>query len=104
VNNDEVFKLLKTKQVELLNRITAIENDLKKGRSQDFSEQTTETENDQVLDEIHYEAKAELQQVNDALQRLEQGSYGFCSKCQEAIAPARLLALPYTNRCIKCAE
>jgi len=102
--HDEIFNLLKNKQTELIKRIAAIENDFKKGRSQDFSEQTTETENDQVLDEIHHEAKSELQQVNAALQRLEQGSYGLCVKCEEAISPARLIALPYTNTCIHCAE
>jgi len=103
MTHDEIFERLKMKQGELIKRIAAIENDFKKGRSQDFSEQTTETENDQVLDEIHHEAKAELQQVNAALQRLEQGGYGICSQCEEAIAPARLMALPYTTICINCA-
>ncbi len=104
MSHDDIFNLLKAKQAELIKRISAIEKDFKNGRSQDFSEQTTETENDQVLDEIHHEAKVELQQINAALQHLEQGNYGICMKCEEEIAPARLTALPYTNTCINCAQ
>jgi RNA polymerase-binding transcription factor DksA len=104
INKKDLFDILQNKKSELLKRIAAIENDFKKGRSQDFSEQTTETENDQVLDEIHHEAKAELKQINEALVRLENNSYGICVKCEEAISAARLEALPYVNTCINCAQ
>ena len=104
MSQDKIFQMLKAKQTELLGRINAIENDFKKGRSQDFSEQTTESENDQVLDEIHHEAKSELRQVNQALQRLEKNQYGLCIECDEPINSKRLNALPYTNTCIDCAS
>src|SRR5512143_1307021 len=39
-------------------------------------------------------ALAELAAVDAALQRCADGSYGLCSDCGEAIAPARLLAYP----------
>jgi len=104
MSNNELVHALETKKKELVKRIAAIESDFKKGRSQDFSEQTTESENDQVLDEIHHEAKTELQQINEALLRLENNCYGVCASCDEPIAPARLKALPYTNICIDCAQ
>jgi len=95
--------LLKDKKAQLTKRISAIEADFHKGRSQDFSEQATETENDGVLDEIHHEAKAELELVISALRRIENGMYGHCEACDEAIKAERLLALPYADRCINCA-
>lgn len=95
---------LKNKQQELRKRITAIEADFHKGRSQDFAEQASETENDGVLDEIHHEAKAELSLINQALQRLTAGTYGNCSDCNEPINPPRLKALPYITTCIDCAN
>ncbi len=104
INKKDLFDILQNKKSELLKRITAIENDFKKGRSQDFSEQMTETENDQVLDEIHHEAKVELKQINEALVRLENNSYGICVKCEKTISAARLEALPYVNTCINCAQ
>ncbi len=99
----DISILLKDKQAQLVKRIAAIEADFHKGRSQDFSEQATETENDGVLDEIHHEAKAELKLVVTALQRIEAGMYGQCEACDEPIKAERLLALPYTARCINCA-
>ncbi|MEW6983788.1 TraR/DksA family transcriptional regulator [Colwelliaceae bacterium 6471] len=100
----KVLESLEAKQKELRDRISAIENDFKKGRSPDFAEQTTESENDQVLDEIHQEAKNELRLVNQALQSLKQDQYGICSECDQPISVERLHVLPYTNTCIKCAS
>jgi RNA polymerase-binding transcription factor DksA len=99
----EITILLEKKQTQLTKRIAAIEADFHKGRSQDFSEQATETENDGVLDEIHHEAKAELKLVITALKRIEEGLYGNCEECDEPIKPERLIALPYTTKCIQCA-
>ncbi|GAA5135027.1 hypothetical protein [Thalassotalea piscium] len=62
-----ISTLLHEKQAELTTRISAIEADFKKGRSADFAEQTTESENDEVLDAIHREAKIELALVNEAI-------------------------------------
>jgi len=102
--NQELTTLLENKKAQLTKRIVAIEADFHKGRSQDFSEQATETENDGVLDEIHHEAKRELSLVKSALQRISDGLYGSCKNCDEAINPDRLSALPYTTTCIKCAD
>ncbi|GHG00148.1 TraR/DksA family transcriptional regulator [Thalassotalea marina] len=104
MTTDQLSTLLKDKQTELSQRITAIEADFKKGRSADFSEQTTECENDEVLDGIHHEAKRELSLVTQAIKRIEDGNYGICQQCDEQINPDRLEALPYTTTCIDCAK
>lgn len=46
--------------------------------------------------------REQLAQVEEALARLEAGSYGFCVHCGEAIAPGRLEVLPYAALCIDC--
>jgi RNA polymerase-binding transcription factor DksA len=104
MTNQEIANMLTEKKSQLEHRIHAIEADFHKGRSQDFSEQATETENDGVLDEIHHEAKAELKQIIEALYRLEHNKYGFCASCDEAIDPKRLHVLPYITTCISCAQ
>jgi len=43
-----------------------------------------------------------LDEVNKALQRLEDGSYGICTQCGQAIRPDRLEILPYVELCIDC--
>jgi DnaK suppressor protein len=45
-----------------------------------------------------------LQAIEEALQRLEKGTYGMCRDCGEPIAPARLNAIPWTRVCIACKE
>ncbi len=103
--NIEHFRAqLQEKQAQLRERIGAIDNDFKKGRSADFAEQTSESENDEVLDGIKAEAKHELQQVTEALQRIETNRYGICVRCEGEIALKRLEALPFVTTCINCSE
>lgn len=41
--------------------------------------------------------------IEDALERIENGTYGTCEECQGSIPKARLDALPHTPVCVKCA-
>jgi len=45
-----------------------------------------------------------LRRINDALSRIEEGTFGECEQCGEKISEKRLLAKPETNTCIVCAE
>jgi DnaK suppressor protein len=61
-----------------------------------------------IQDEIEFaliQMKSEtLNKINDALGRLEQGTYGNCFECGEEIAEKRLRALPFAVRCKDCEE
>ncbi|HZD03026.1 MAG TPA: TraR/DksA C4-type zinc finger protein [Actinomycetes bacterium] len=43
-----------------------------------------------------------LREVQDALQRMEAGTYGVCQRCGNPIPEERLEALPATRLCISC--
>lgn len=45
----------------------------------------------------------ELRRINAALKRIEEGEYGWCAECGEAIAPKRLDIDPMATRCAPCA-
>ena len=45
-----------------------------------------------------------LKQIQDALQRIEEGTYGLCRRCGRQIERARLEALAFTSMCIGCAR
>ncbi|MFQ6057263.1 MAG: TraR/DksA family transcriptional regulator [Anaerolineae bacterium] len=45
-----------------------------------------------------------LEQVEEALRRFEEGTYGICEQCGEQIDPARLRALPYATLCFDCQQ
>ncbi len=46
----------------------------------------------------------ELRRIAAALRRLDDGEYGDCDECGEAIARARLLVDPAASLCVACAE
>ncbi|MFH1921882.1 MAG: TraR/DksA C4-type zinc finger protein [Planctomycetota bacterium] len=45
-----------------------------------------------------------LDQIEEALERMEDGTYGVCEKCESKIPKARLNAIPYTILCVQCAS
>jgi RNA polymerase-binding transcription factor DksA len=99
-------KLLQQKQ-ELLTRAAKVRADITRSSGpldKDFAEQVVQMENDAVLAGIGEATAAELAQINRALAQLDAGSYGTCSNCGKPIGDGRLQALPYSDRCITCAE
>ena len=44
----------------------------------------------------------DLTQVEKAISRIKQGTYGLCEMCQAKIPVARLNALPYSTTCVDC--
>ena len=46
--------------------------------------------------------REKLQAIDEALARVEEGSYGVCESCESDIAEGRLEALPFTRLCINC--
>lgn len=49
-------------------------------------------------------AASELQQVDDAIARLDAGTYGVCANCGRPIPEARLEVRPFATHCVACAE
>jgi DnaK suppressor protein len=47
--------------------------------------------------------KSNLQKLERALERHEEGKFGKCLKCGDEIPFGRLKFMPYTTRCVKCA-
>src|SRR5260370_42011081 len=45
-----------------------------------------------------------LDEITEALKRMDSGAFGKCEECQGPIPKARLQALPYTRHCVKCAR
>ena len=89
---------------EYTTRAEAIERDLSRTHAQSFSEQATQRQNDMVLQGLLADARTSLKDVQKALARLDDGTYGECEKCGEPISAARLAAVPAAPFCINCAD
>jgi len=63
--------------------------------AQEIGEYTTNLAQDKVL-------KTTLRDIDGALQRIKNGTYGECQYCKETIAEKRLIARPVASTCIAC--
>lgn len=99
-------KLLALKE-ELLGRVDRTHKYIhhKEARvSANFSEQSVEMENQQLIYALDEEGRNELRLIDRALARIDDGSFGECIKCGNPVGEGRLNAIPYAELCIGCAS
>lgn len=98
---------LESRRDELRQRSSRVRADLSREReplSADFADQAVQRENDEVLEGIGRSSDEELAQIERALRRMDGGQYEICATCGASIESARLDAVPYTDRCSRCAS
>ena len=103
----DIKRQLIDKRRELVGRLEKLARDVhhrEEPYEADFAEQAIELQNLDVLFELDEESRHELNQINNALNRIENHEYESCAVCGEAIGAPRLQALPYADTCIVCAE
>lgn len=88
---------------ELDKRLHAIEGELDSAKSRDWDDAAIEREGDEVLEHLGQHGQEEVARIRKALDRIRQGTYGICSRCDEPIAADRLDVLPETPLCRACA-
>ncbi len=88
---------------ELDKRLHAIEAELDAPHSKDWDEAAVEHEGDEVLEGLGASGQEEIRKIQAALGRMRDGEYGFCAKCGEGIAAARLDVIPEAPLCSTCA-
>jgi RNA polymerase-binding protein DksA len=101
--NEDIAKELKTRLSELTGRLAEIDSELRKPLSADSEERATDLENQDALVGIKNSEIQEVHQIQGALRRIAEGTYGVCVQCGADIDPKRLKALPIATRCISCA-
>lgn len=70
----------------------------------DMNDEATRTISRRILLEIGDKNFDTINQVNDALDRIEKGEYGICTECGENIPVKRLESLPFAEHCVECQE
>ena len=65
----------------------------------DFALDSAQDELNSQLAEVE---SRELKQIETAISKISNGTYGLCELCQKNIPLARLQALPYASNCIEC--
>ncbi|GIW65224.1 MAG: hypothetical protein KatS3mg093_203 [Candidatus Parcubacteria bacterium] len=104
------FNTLKEKLLKEKEEITLMLEDLKKETEESISELVSAS--DEIADkyelkqEVHVQQEVleeRLKKINDALTRMEHGTYGICQRCNQSIEEVRLRIDPATDLCRNCA-
>lgn len=107
---EELRTMLLERQREILNEVQGKIRDVRAEGSEKPHEvldpgETSEVDIQEDIEFALIQMKAEtLNKINEALSRLEEGTYGRCFECGEEIAQPRLRALPFAVRCKDCEE
>lgn len=93
--------ILRSKLGELL-KLTGNRGELEIQPTADPLDQVrSSTDRDMAVETLNQQAHS-IHEIRSALERIEDGSYGRCERCEEQIPPKRLDALPWARMCVKC--
>jgi RNA polymerase-binding protein DksA len=67
-----------------------------------LADSATATLNREIDSTLEENSEHLLSGIDEALDRIEDGTFGMCSRCGKQIAEERLEAIPYATRCIDC--
>lgn len=69
---------------------------------QDIGDEAANIYNKQVLLSLNENERTRLQEVDESLDRIENGTYGICEECGEPIGIKRLEVRPVAKYCVPC--
>lgn len=100
-------KALLDAKSDILNRVKDVQrglNDSEDGKSGDEGDQTNKALAESEFLATNERLRVQLLEIEYALARIENGSYGICEETEEPIEPDRLMAIPWTRLSIEGAE
>lgn len=96
-------ELLEAKELELVEALKHREAIAIQQTADTLDEVVLAGERELAVRNLDREARL-LRAIRSALARIEQGSYGICLHCEEAISPRRLDAAPSASYCLVCQD
>jgi DnaK suppressor protein len=101
-DQEEIAKALRMRLSELWVHLSKVGQELQKPLPADSEDQAIELANQEALEVIEKTETTEIHQIEAALNRISEGTYGTCAKCGGPIDQRRLKALPTAVACISC--
>jgi DnaK suppressor protein len=90
--------------VEFLRQIETETRSLDTDETQDAADQCVSSTSKETLFQQSSQRRTVLRRIDEALRRIEDGSFGECANCGGEIPSLRLQALPWTQFCLRCQE
>lgn len=70
----------------------------------DWAERAQAIAGDEVVTALDATTRGRIEEIKDALQRIDDGTFGMCAGCGGQIAPERLRILPTARLCVRCSH
>ena len=100
----EILLMRKAELEKILFNITTEINDINKCEIKDEGDYAAASMDSGRDYQIYLQQKKELAEIEEALKRIEAGTYGICEMCEEPIQEERLKIKPYAKYCIICRQ
>ncbi len=68
----------------------------------DISDVSANAANRNVLLNLSENLRRKLRDIDTALEKIDNGEYGICARCEEEISPQRMKVRPFSRYCIEC--
>lgn len=98
-----IEKTLRAKRDELIAALRQIDDIRIERVSEELDQIQNKVNRELAVSDINRNSRL-LREIDGALGRLRDGSYGTCRHCEEEISPKRLAAMPSAALCISCQE
>ncbi|MFO7576585.1 MAG: TraR/DksA family transcriptional regulator [Pelovirga sp.] len=108
LNNEDVEKIkqnllvLRREIVENARRAHEASLSLGQDGVADIGDMSANSYHQDVLMSLSQTQRARIRDIDAALERIEQGAYGICAACEEAIPARRLEVRPFSRYCVDC--
>ena len=107
INTNHFKEILLMRKAELEKILFNITNDIRELNKCDVKEDgdfaAANMDSDREY-QIYINQKKELEEIHEALKRIDEGTYGICKMCEEPINEERLKVKPFAKYCIICRE
>ena len=96
------WELLNQEREQVILRLRHLHEMLKSTIDPDSDDGASDLEEQDNIMALIPDLNSKLADIDRALQRVEQGTYGFCERCGKPIDPARLEIMPEATFCVQC--
>jgi len=96
---EEKQRILNNSKNAMMNELVVSQDDLP-----DETDLAASEINQNLVFKLRDRERLLLQKIDEALVRMDEGSFGTCLECEEPIEPRRLEARPVSTLCIACTE
>ncbi len=102
--HEEIRQRLVARRSALMERLERFEEQLNEPSDPDAEERSVEREDDEPMESLGLAGQKEIEAIDAALKRFDDGVYGICVTCGDKIRPERLKLVPQTPFCADCAR